>query len=315
MTTPIVATDKGIWFLAAEARVELEGQAIPALARRNGELWALAEGRRVYRRRAGGDWQTAGESEGLRLNCLLPVGEGALAGAAEAHLVRFEEGRMVRVEGFERAEGRSEWYTPWGGPPDVRSLAAGANGDLYANVHVGGILRSADGGETWRPTIDFHADVHQVQTVAERPGLVLAAAARGLAVSADGGATWSIEREGLHASYGRAVAAAGDRLFLTASTGPFTERAAIYRRPIAGDGPFVKCEGGLPEWFADNIDSGCLAAEGDRVAFGTERGEVYLSEDAGETWTRIANGLPPVRGLILAGGEGAETAPRPPVSP
>src|SRR5262249_38779893 len=149
---------------------------------RDGELWALADGRRVYRRGARGDWERQAEANGYRLNCLLPLGDSALVGAAAAHLLRLPGGPPPPGWGFQRAEGRSEWYTPWGGPPDVRSLAAGANGDLYANVHVGGILRSADGGDTWRPTIDFHADVHQVQTAPDRPGLVLAAAARGLAV-------------------------------------------------------------------------------------------------------------------------------------
>src|SRR5437588_12608 len=140
-----------------------------------------------------------------------------------------------------------------------------------------GRSRKDAGGDSWRPTIDFHADVHQVQTALDRPGLVLAAAARGLAVSADSGATWSIEREGLHAAYGRAVAVAGETVLLTASTGPYTDRAAVYRRPLDGSAPFAKCEGGLPEWFAHNIDSGCLAAAGDGVAFGTDEGEVFLS--------------------------------------
>jgi hypothetical protein len=47
--------------------------------------------------------------------------------------------------------------------------------DLYANVHVGGILRTADGGETWTPTIDIDADVHHVTTA---EGIVLAAGCR-----------------------------------------------------------------------------------------------------------------------------------------
>src|SRR5437588_12606 len=46
MTTPIIATENGVWFLTAERRVELEGQAITALASHDGEIWALAEGRR-----------------------------------------------------------------------------------------------------------------------------------------------------------------------------------------------------------------------------------------------------------------------------
>ena len=37
----------------------------------------------------------------------------------------------------------------------MRTIAAGAEGELYVNVHVGGILRSDDDGASWRPTIDI----------------------------------------------------------------------------------------------------------------------------------------------------------------
>jgi hypothetical protein len=33
--------------------------------------------------------------------------------------------------------------------------------DVYVGVHVGGIIRSDDGGETWTDTIDLHVDVHR----------------------------------------------------------------------------------------------------------------------------------------------------------
>ena len=39
--------------------------------------------------------------------------------------------------------------------------------DLYVSVHVGGILRSAD-GVSWSPTIDLHDDVHQVTVSPDR---------------------------------------------------------------------------------------------------------------------------------------------------
>ena len=56
-------------------------------------------------------------------------------------------------------EGRDRWYTPWGGPPDTRSMTS-ADGKVYANVHVGGVVRSADAGRTWQPTaLDIDADV------------------------------------------------------------------------------------------------------------------------------------------------------------
>ncbi|HEY8199757.1 MAG TPA: hypothetical protein VII47_00210, partial [Actinomycetota bacterium] len=203
------------------------------------------------------------------------------------------------LESFESADGRDAWYTPWGGPPDVRSMTAAASGDLYVNVHVGGILRSEDGGGSWRPTIDIHSDVHEVRTVDDRPGLVLAAAAVGPAISTDAGASWSVDPTGLHRSYCRAVALSGSTLLVTASDGPFGKRAAVYRRPLTGSEAFEKCRQGLPEWFPGNIDTGCLAATPDLAAFGTEDGEVFLSDDAGASWEVAASGLPPVRALTI----------------
>lgn len=52
------------------------------------------------------------------------------------------------IDSFEQAEGREEWYTPWGGLPDVRSLAVGTAGERYVNVHVSGILRSHEQGRS-----------------------------------------------------------------------------------------------------------------------------------------------------------------------
>ncbi|HEX2031316.1 MAG TPA: hypothetical protein VHL78_07960, partial [Actinomycetota bacterium] len=190
------------------------------------------------------------------------------------------------------------WHTPWRGPPDTRSLSAGPDGTLYANVHVGGILRSQD-GESWTPTIDIDADVHQVLAHPDRPDTVLAACAWGLAVSRDRGATWSIEYDGLHGRYCRAVAVAGDAVLVSASTGPFTDRAAVYRRALDADRPFERCSDGLPEWFPANIDSHCLAASGDTVAFGTGDGRVFRSDDRGRIWEEAASGLPPVRAVVF----------------
>jgi photosystem II stability/assembly factor-like uncharacterized protein len=241
-----------------------------------------------------------GELGELRLTSVLPLDRAVLAGTSEAHLVRLEDGVAQTLESFESAEGRDAWYTPWGGPPDVRSMAMAASGDLYVNVHVGGILRSGDDGRSWRPTMDIQADVHEVRTVDERPDLVLAAAAVGPMVSTDAGSTWSVDPNGLHAPYCRAVALSGDTLLVTASDGPFGKRAAVYRRPLAGKGPFEKCTQGLPEWFPGNIDTGCLAATPDLVAFGTEEGEVFVSDDAGASWKEAASSLPPVHALVIA---------------
>jgi photosystem II stability/assembly factor-like uncharacterized protein len=214
--------------------------------------------------------------------------------------MRLRGDRLEPVESFDQAKGREDWYTPWGGPPDVRSMSRGPDGVIHANVHVGGIVRSADDGSSWEPTIDIDADVHQVLAPPGHPRLVVAACARGLVGSDDGGETWRYEREGLHSSYCRAVAVGNGTLYLSSSAGPRGGRAALYRIQISSRGSFEKCADGLPEWFESNIDSGCVAAEGDEVAFGTHEGEVFGSTDAGRTWESWATGLSPVRCVAFA---------------
>ncbi len=306
MASLIAGTSEGLWVLGADPDPEphLRPDAgfgpheVTALVRGSGGPWAIVDQHSLRQRDGGGRWRELARLDDRRLNCFLPRDGGGLAGTSEAHLVQLRSGRLEVVEGFDLAEGRDDWYTPWGGPPDLRSLAAGTAGEIFANVHVGGILRSDDEGAGWKQTIDIHSDVHEVRTDPAHPGLVVAATAAGLALSTDGDSSWEFDREGLHASYCRAVALSGDTILLTAARGPYGGRAALYRRALRRKG-FEKCDEGLPAWFGDNIDTGCLDAYGDVVAFGTSDGEVYVSEDGGAKWDRVADGLPPVRAVVI----------------
>lgn len=233
--------------------------------------------------------------------CLLWTGRELLAGTQGAHLVRVGiDGRANEpVRSFDEVEGRESWYQPHGGPPAARTTAVDGEGRLYVNVHVGGIVRSDDDGRSWRPTIDIDTDVHQVVTVPGRPGLVLAATARGMAVSDDYGSKWRVVDDGLFAPYARAVAVGDDTVFLSASEGPDGAKAAVYRRPLAGTRRFGKCRGGFPEHLTGNVDSGCIAASGRLVVVGTPDGRILRSEDAGLRWQQLTTGLPPVTRIYL----------------
>jgi hypothetical protein len=254
--------------------------------------WALVDGQAVWH----GDW-IGPELPAPTATCLLPVGDGALVGTDDGRLMRVAAAGTEPVTSFDEAPGRERWHTPWGGPAAVRSLAAAPDGTLYANVHVGGILRSADGGDTWEPTVDVDLDVHQVTVAPD--GTVVAATAFGLAVGLDGGRTWTVVDAGLHATYARAVAVAGDTVVLGVSTGPDGRRAGVYRRPLHGDGPFERSFVGLPGSFAGNVDTGCLAANAQGAVLGTPAGRVYASTDGGATWRTVAAG-PPVTCVSLA---------------
>jgi hypothetical protein len=280
----------------------LDGREITALAPDAEGWWALADGRDVFRFRDGA-LETVASIEGEPGRCLLPVADGVLVGTASARLSLVRAGSVETLASFDEARGREGWYTPWGGPPDTRSLSAGPDGALFANVHVGGILRADAPDGTWQPTIDVDADVHQVLADPNRASHVVAATAFGLAESVDAGATWRSTSDGLHAAYARAVALDGDLLFLSASTGPRGGRAAVYRRAAGAKG-FARCTGGLPEWFAQNIDSHRLAASGGLVVFGAE-GRLFVSDDGGGTWRDAGTEYPEITCVTIALGADA----------
>lgn len=305
-------TAQGLYVFDSEPRLELEGHTIAALAMsaehnsqgtEKTELWAIADGKSVWHRSSEGEWFPVGSGYHHRLNCLLPLDGTVLIGSSEAHLLRLRDGNVQQLDSFEQVEGREDWYTPWGGAPDVRSLASSSSGDLYVNIHVGGILRSPDQGQSWQPTLDLHTDVHEVYTVVDRPDLVLAATAQGLAWSEDRGDSWQFDRTHLHATYARAISVCDEpeqaTILMSVSLGPRGGKATLYRRLLHQPGTFEKCQQGLPEWFSDNINTGCLATWGNWAAFGTEAGQIFCSSNAGLTWELIASGLAPIRCLKL----------------
>jgi hypothetical protein len=296
-----VGTADGLFVLHGDGAREqdLAGHRVGAVD----DGWAIVDGETVAYQMNGG-WGQAltvrapEPSLGIH-GAMVARGEEALVGWGGSLVRVFKKQRFEPIEGFEEVPGRDQWHAVGSRKPYVRSLTATADDVLLANVHVGGIPRSTDGGATWEPTIDVDADVHQVRAHPDRPELVLAAAAVGLCRSDDAGATWTVHTDGLHASYCRAVATAGDTMFVSASTGPFTEEAAVYRRAIDGDGPLERCTDGLPDWQPHNIDTACLDTNGSHVAFGGADGVVYGSEDAGRTWRVLADGLPPVSAVAI----------------
>ena len=294
MGSTYAATASGLVAIDDEGATWLAGRDVRAAAVEGDRWWAVADDELVTLAGGGDDWAPAPNLE-FKARCVLPTGDAALVGTSEAHLFLVDAQRAELVEGFETVEGRGDWFTPWGGPPDVRSISD-AGGRTHVNVHVGGIVRSTD-RRSWQPTIDIRSDVHEVLAV-EGSDRVLAATAWGLAESDDGGESWGFEQDGLHAAYCRAVAACAETVLMSASLGPRGGRAAVYRRPASGR-PFEKCERGLPEWFTDNVDTGCLAASSSRAVFGTRDGDVFVSEDAGDTWARVSSGLSPVNQILL----------------
>jgi hypothetical protein len=295
-------------FTREERRHELAGRAVRALAPdRNGAALAIVDGHSLCRRTGEGEWRTIAASQ-LDLACLVVVGDVIYLGTDDARVLRLgDDGEIDPLRGFEAVPGRDTWYAGSAlidgqlvGPPlGVRSMTATSDGAvLLANVHVGGIPRSTDGGMTWHSTIDVDSDVHEVCAHPVHPGIVIAAAAMGLCVSRDGGATWTVERQGLHASYCSAVAFSEGDILVAASTDHFASQGAVYRRPIDGKDSMEPL-GGLPRWLEGIADTGCIATRGSALAVADKAGNLYVSADAGNSWMRRDSGLPTMSSVLI----------------
>lgn len=284
----LVGTAAGMFALDDPTNPLISNTSINHIARDEAGWWAVDGKARVHH-----NGQAIAEGgEGATLNCVLPVDQKVWVGASTARLYRIDGGDLIEDPGFAGAPGRNDWYTPWGGPPDVRSIAVDGAGTLFINVHVGGILRYDDTGPT--PTLDQDADVHQVIADKSVEGKVLAACARGLAQSADG-QVFTYRDDGLHAPYCRAVAFIDDTVLISASTGPRSNQARLYRAGLSS-GRFEECRDGLPDWFDDNLDTHCLSVL-DGSVYAGHSGTVWRSDDDGGHWTEVVSGLPRINCL------------------
>jgi hypothetical protein len=296
----LVATwDDGLRVVAdGKTRHELAGQPVRGLASDNqGAALAIVGGSSLCRRGRDGNWSTIAVST-AELACCMAVGTSIYAGTEDARVLRANgTGTFEEISAFQEVAGRARWYAGsavidgrrMGPPLGIRSMTASCDqATLLVNVHVGGIPRSEDAGASWQPTVDIDCDVHQVRAHPTRPEIVAAAAGAGFCLSRDAGRTWSIEQQGLHASYCSAVAFAGNDVLVAASTDHFASQGAVYRRPLDDDEPMRPVGGGLPAWLEGIADTDNLVANGTSVVVADHSGNLYLSEDAGRTWSRGA---------------------------
>lgn len=295
--TILAATwNDGLFVISKETRThEFAGQSVCGLARdARDQILAIVNEHSLCRRDSRAEWSTIATSE-TPLSCCVAVGDVVFVGTDDARVLRVgADGELQTLTGFDDTPSRDTWFAGSAiingqrvGPPlGIRSMAATCDGTvLLANVHVGGIPRSTDGGVTWHPTIDVDSDVHEVCAHPSDPDLVIAAAAVGLLISRDGGATWAVEQEGLHASYCSAVAFSGDDILVSASADHFATEGAVYRRPIDGSSTLVPVGGGLPRWIDGIADTGCIATHGRAAAIVDKGGNLFVSSDAGATWS------------------------------
>lgn len=241
------------------------------------------------------------------------------------------------VRGLDEHPHRPRWQPGGGGlclhtilpdPVDARRL-------LVA-ISTGGVYRSDDAGESWRPMNrgirtpflpekfpEFGQCVHKMVQHPKRPERLFLQHHFGVYRSDDGGESWRDIGRGLPSDFGFPMVVHPhdpDTAYVLPLQSdefrcPPEGRLRVYRTRNAGRS-WEALTRGLPQKGAyETVLRDAMAADSrDPVGiyFGTRSGKIFGSRSAGQAWGRIADGLPPVVCVkaVVLGRPVAATHPR-----
>ncbi len=233
-------------------------------------------------------------------------------GAEPVSLFRSGDGgdTWTACESLDAPSEPQTWAAPR--PPysnHVRHIALGRRGLVLVSIEEGWLLRSEDAGHTWvgvREGID--RDCHATGFLPGRPDAVLASTGSGIFRSEDGGRSFSPSDDGLrHRSVTEFMVhrERPDVLFTAAAE---CDPWAAVQRPEGANGAFYRSDDCGRTWWRllGGLRSAptCVAGDrGNRDSFyvGTTDGSVWLTEDGGESFRIIVEGISGrVRHLLLA---------------
>ena len=235
--------------------------------------------------------------------------------------------------GGDLSDGKGSGVTHWFGTP-------AAEGDFAPGIHsvavdprkpervlvavsTAGVLETTDGGKSWRsrnkgmtmdylpdPSAEWGHDPHFIAHCPSAPEHVWQQNHCGVFYSADGAATWkkvSNPAHGVHFGFPVAVDDEDGRTAWVVPGQSDMQRMAIdgglfVARTTDGGESWRELRAGLPQENAyDVVYRHALGNRGDVLAFGSTTGNLYVSEDRGESWQTVANNLPPVYSVRVSG--------------
>ena len=180
---------------------------------------------------------------------------------------------------------------------------------LAVGIELGGVMRTRDAGASW---IDHnpqaHSDAHQLLTHPLAPERLYEAAGQGIARSGDRGESWRRFEDGLdrHYAWAQAIDPTNPDLWYVAiSRSPFAAhgdgngQARLVRSRGDGWTP-IDTWGDSPELRRMPYALSALPGQPNRLLVGLRGGTLLLTDDAGESWSRLPSKLPDVIDLAAA---------------
>ncbi len=202
--------------------------------------------------------------------------------------------------------------------PGIHSILINPQNPNHLQVAVSsaGVLESTDGGETWvgrnqgmlmdylpDPATEWGHDPHYVTQCPGQPEHLWQQNHCGVFYSSDGAKHWkkvSAPEVGVHFGFPIAVDEQDGRTAWVVPARADAERMTIdgglfVARTTDGGASWQALRTGLPQEHAhDIVLRHALDVAGDRLCFGSTTGNVYLSEDRGDTWQCLGNNFPPI---------------------
>ncbi len=177
-------------------------------------------------------------------------------------------------------EGAGEWTHFGPRILGIGSIAAEpARPDHLLIASADGVIRTTDGGRTWRKTTGWNVvDVRSIAFDPLNPRQVYAATQWGPIRSSDSGATWQPAHAGLAKLYTQTVVAdraRSGRVLIGAEDGVYvsTDAAQTWRRAASSPDTTV-------------LRLAQSAADASLLLAGTQHRGAWLSRDGGDTWTQ-----------------------------
>lgn len=240
------------------------------------------------------------------------------AGTQPASMFRSEDyGRSwTELPGIKEAQGHEKWSFP--SPPHdahVKTMTFDPRDPnvIYAAVEQGALLKTADGGATWRELDDYskptdwtYRDIHLVVVHPANSAELFMSTGMGVYHSLDAGETWKLVIDNsFRIGYPDHLIVSpldGDTMFIAGSA----KDPGVWRQSHYADATIMKTRDrarswtdagrGLPQDRRANIEAMSVAAypAGFTLFAGTTDGEVFASDDEAEHWAPVAAGLAPV---------------------
>ena len=183
---------------------------------------------------------------------------------------------------------------------------------FFAAIEQGALLKTTDGGQSWREFSGYsraddraYRDVHQIVLVPSRPDTIFMTTGVGLYRSDDGGSGWErLSGPEFRLAYPDHIVISPDEttIFMSgAAADPGQWRMShdagtAIMRSRDGGRSWEHLHRGIPASARCNIEAMSLVSYpgGFSLFVGNTDGEVYASEDGGDSWARIADSLGPV---------------------